>query len=92
MAKISAPQIQASADKLLNLFNRHQFSFSPETIFQVYRRVARAIPMDTKFGGKEFASSGYYKIRAENDPRFVDRRMQALLRAIFKNIGNFNID
>jgi hypothetical protein len=48
----------------------------------VYRRVARAIPMDAQFGGKAFACTGRYKLRNKDDPRFTDRRMQALLRAI----------
>ena len=58
----------------------------------MYRRVARAIPMDAQFGGKAFACTGRYKLRNKDDPRFTDRRMQALLRAILLNLPKFNVN
>ena len=48
--------------------------------------------MDIKFGGKDFACTSKYKMRAKNDPRYVDRRMQGLLRALQKDLDNFSMD
>ena len=31
--RIIAPQIQNSADKLLNIYNKHSFSFTTESLF-----------------------------------------------------------
>ena len=86
------PQIQHSADKLLNYYHSHQFSFGRDELYDVFRRVARAIPMDNQFGGPEFASTNRYKFRARNDPRFTDRRMQSLLNAITKQLDLFDLN
>lgn len=47
--------------------------------------------MDAQFGGK-LACTGRYKLRKKDDPRFTDRRMQTLLRAIILNIPKFNVN
>jgi hypothetical protein len=43
---IRQPQMQARAEDLLNLFQNHQFSFGGDQCVDLYKRVARAIPMN----------------------------------------------
>jgi hypothetical protein len=43
---IKQPQMQARAEDLLNLFQNHQFSFGADQCVDLYKRVARAIPMN----------------------------------------------
>ena len=85
------PQNQKSADKLLNFYHSRQFSFDAESLFEVFRRIARAIPMDSRFGGQDFACTSRYRFRSKDDPRFTDRRMQVLLRCLTSNLHQFDI-
>ena len=51
---IKDPQIQNSADKLLNVWMNNQFSFmqeDPRLSFEILRRLARAIPLNRMDGG-----------------------------------------
>ena len=70
------PQIQNSADKLLNLWINNEFSFitkEPTLTFEILRRLARAIPLNRLEGGHKLASSFTYELRHREDPRFADR-------------------
>jgi len=53
--------------------------------------VARAIPMDSKLGGKDFACTNKYRFRSLEDPRFTDRRMQAMLNQLQANLEHYDI-
>ena len=87
---VRLPQIQRNADKLLNVYNSHQFSFDIANLYELFRRVARAIPLDNQFGGV-FAATSQYRLRSKDDPRFTDRRMQALIGSITQNLHQFNM-
>ena len=58
----------------------------------MYKRVARAIPMNSKEGGKMAGSVGKYQFRSKEDPRYIDRRMQSLLRKIEDNFDKYNME
>ena len=58
--QLRMPQNQNNADKLLNFYHSHQFSFGPDALFDVFRRIARAIPLDSRFGGKDYACTSRY--------------------------------
>lgn len=83
------PTIQASADRLLTLWQDYQFQFelhSFDSTIEIFRRVARAIPLSRWEGGGKHASTFTFEFRDREDPRFADRRMQGLLRVIFENL------
>lgn len=72
------PTIQTSADRLLNLWQNYQFSFemlSYDSTIELFRRVARAIPLSRQEGGNQHASTFTFEFRDREDPRFADRRM-----------------
>lgn len=46
--------------------------------------------MDNSFGGK-YACTSKYRLRSRDDPRFTDRRMQALLANIMQNLHKMNV-
>ena len=47
--------------------------------------------MDNQFGGADFACTSRYRFRSKDDPRFTDRRMQALLTSLTQNLEQFDI-
>ena len=72
------PLVQRSADKLLNLWQNYKFSFElngMEHGFELFRRVARVIPISKEEGGTRIATHFKYEFRNREDPRFMDRRM-----------------
>ena len=86
---IRQPQIQTRAEDLLNLYQNHQFSFNHEQSLQIFKRVARAIPMNSREGG-QMAGSVKFAFRSREDPRFTDRRMQNILRKLDENFDKFD--
>jgi hypothetical protein len=56
----------------------------------VFRRVARAIPLDAQYGG-ELACTSNYKLRENSDPRFTDRRMQLLLTNLTMSLHEMSL-
>ena len=62
-----------------------------DNLFELYKRLARAIPMDARYGGQELASTSKYELRKRTDPRIADRRMQILLRTIKSNLHRFDL-
>ena len=74
---------------MLTLWQNYQFSFesnSFDAVVELFRRVARAIPLNRLEGGTQHASSFRFEFRDREDPRFADRRMQSLLRVINENL------
>lgn len=47
----------------------------------LYKKISKVIPVNVQ-DGSELAGSTKFKFRAADDPRFTDRRMQALLRKL----------
>ena len=87
------PTIQSSADRLLNLWQDYQFSFEAncfDSTVEVFRRVARAIPLSRQEGGTTHASTFKFQFRNREDPRLMDRRMQSLLRVLNDNLHKAN--
>lgn len=82
--KIYDVTIQGQASRLLDVWHNNQFACKPRHIFELFRRVARAIPLNRDYGG--FAPIFKYVLRTTEDPRFADRRMQSLLQAILDNL------
>jgi hypothetical protein len=74
----------------MNLYMNYQFSFNHEQALQIYKRVARVIPMNSREGG-EVAGGAKFAFRSREDPRFTDRRMQSLLRNLDDNFQKFSI-
>ena len=88
-ARVRLPHIQSSPEKLLNVYDKHKFSFDHESLSEIFKRVARALPLDSKNGGM-VACTQKYSARNWDDPRFSDKRMQALLTALSKNMHKFD--
>ena len=43
--RLNLPQFTKSAEELLNLYQNHQFSFTEDLAVEVYKKVAKAIPI-----------------------------------------------
>ena len=54
--------------------------------FELFRRIARSIPITRDEGGPSTASTFKFRMRDREDPRFTDRRMQSLISFIQENI------
>ena len=88
---IRQPHIQNRAEELLNLYQNFQFSFTPEQCVDIFKRLARAIPMYSREGG-DLAGFTKFAFRSREDPRFTDRRMQNLLRKLDDNFSKYDKD
>ena len=88
--RLRDPQNQGSAERLLNLWFDHKFSFEIaraklkdsgelkegcHLAFELLRRVARAIPITKEEGGPNHSSSFKYQFRDREDRRSTDRRI-----------------
>ncbi len=56
---------------------------------EIFKRITRAIPVNIKDGGA-LAGSSVFEFRNQDDPRYVDRRMQSLLRRMDDNFIKFD--
>ena len=88
---IRQAHIQNRAEELLNLYQNYQFSFSPEQTVEIFKRLARAIPMYSREGG-DLAGFTKFAFRSREDPRFTDRRMQNLLRKLDESFSKLDKD
>ena len=64
-----------TSNEVLNVFQDHKFSMNYNHAISVFYKLTKLIPVDKYTDMK----MGEYKLRNPNDPRFTDRRMQALL-------------
>jgi len=68
------------------VWQRHRISFGVDQAVDLFRRVARAIPLSKEEGGTQLASQFNYSMRVREDSKFRDERMQTLLDEISESV------
>lgn len=71
-------QLAASSNEILNIVHNHKFSLAHTHAIAIYLKLVKLIPTHLYKPRK----LGKLEMRKTSDPRFSDRRMQALLRML----------